>query len=519
MEDAPAGWRVCFSGFLEKKSVLGTWDYRWVVLDNNRLFVYLDETEKVLKQKISITSSTTIEAGQSEGSRGYVFHILDPSISDNVLIIFCSPDFCSLEAWMIAVIQSSNGEYRTSENFCVGSSSDTRSSLILPSSGGMSTKFSLSVSPINQNHERTGYLMKQGSKIKTWKRRWFQLKDNHFRYYEFESESLKGFRFIDDESKVILLPADFEGQSYGFSFVTLDSLSGQYCLLRLSASTEEEMYDWISALRSAIQLYTDDKFSIPIHDIDDEERETRDSEDEEEERLLGISSDQSNNERGRRCTQSVLYVDCPLICVSPEESLAALTADNDRSVYYLNDETVWAKLARKMSPSIHTPSNYDLQRFYLIHFCALIPGTNYILVEVFEHQRYLPIKGWSCLNLLFSDCAKLANCIGVKYPDRYLRRADPPLDYSWVEEKPLEEYGANVSEYGIKTPWKWTACRAFTAEGEKAWSYGTNFDDLRKKYETEVLRIQSHTTQRAVDVVRRRRWIRLAVENSPPTDS
>jgi hypothetical protein len=111
----------------------------------------------------------------------------------------------------------------------------------------------------------------------------------------------------------------------------------------------------------------------------------------------------------------------------------------------------------------------------------------------------------------------LSNCIGVKYPDRYLRRADPPLDYSWVEERSIsEDDSINLLNYGILTPWKWTACRAFTVHGERAWCYGTSFEDIRRKYEDPELRVQSHTVQRSIDVVRRRRWIRLAVENTQP---
>lgn len=270
------------------------------------------------------------------------------------------------------------------------------------------------------------------------------------------------------------------------------------------------MYAWIAALRTAIRRYTEDQYSIP-----EEESENQDSENEREEKRL-LSGDEKSLGR----TLSVSFVDSPLIRVIPEESLAALVTEPEspRS-FYLNDNTVWAKLNRRFSSQPHIPENDDLQRLYLLHFCALIPGSNYILVEVFEHQRYLPLKGWSCLHLLFTDCSKLSNCIGVKFPDRYLRRADPPLGYSWVEE--TDEYEIDVLDYGILTPWKWTACRAFTTHGEKAWCYGTSFEDIRRKYEDPDLRTQSHIVQRSIDVVRRRRWIRLAVEKtdtlSPPS--
>lgn len=511
-------WKISYTGFLEKRNLLNVWKYHWVVLENHKLFLYENETERLLKEKFFLTSTTIVEAISSDSHHPYLFHVYnsssnDPSTSNSTTndLILSAVDFSSLEAWMIALIQCINGSYRPSENFCssyTNPSADARSSLILPSFGGMNERFSKSINC--RDPEKSGYLYKQGSEFKTWRKRWFHLKHNHFRYYETaEAENLKGVKFIDNESKVILLPTGFDGQMYGFSLITLDSVSGEFCSLRMSATTEDEMFEWISALRSAIRRYTEDQYSIPLTEQEDDQS-SQISEDEEDRELL-----RRDNRMPAEDTLSNKFIDCPLIRVSPEESLAAIMSETGppRS-YYLNDNTMWAKIQRKLSPGIHTTTNDDLQRLYLLHFCALIPGSNYIVVEVFEHQRYIPLKGWSPLNLLFSDCSKLSNCIGIKYPDRYLKRADPPLDYRWVEEKPLADYDINLLDHGILTPWKWTVCRAFTPDGEKAWCYGTSFEDIRRKYEIPELRTQSHTCQRTTDVVRRRRWIRLAVEKN-----
>lgn len=534
-------WKINFCGFLEKKNRLGIWKYYWVILENSKLFIYYDETERNLKERILINDKTIIESRQ-ENSRTYVFNIRNNIENNENILIFSTIDFSSLEAWMIALIQCINGSYRISENFCSGSSSDTRSSLILPSLGGMNEKFSRTINYENPHFEKCGYLYKQGSEIKNWKRRWIQLKYNHFRYYENENESLKGLRFIDDESKVILLPTGFDGQEYGFCLITLDSSNNQYYTLRLSASTENEMYDWILAIKYSIQCYREDHFTIPTSTktttkstTTTTSTKTTGEEDDEDidssqyEKIRHDSDESGPNSfllspKNRFITETginISYIGSPLLSVSPEESLQALEEDqqeNKPTSYYINDETIWAKIARKFSRSvIHSVDNSNLQRLYLIHFCVLIPGTNFILVEVFEHQRYLPLKGWSCLNLLFNDCAKLSNCIGVKFPDRYLRRADPPIDYSWVEENNISpEYYSKFTELGIHAPWKWSVCRAFTPEGEKAWCYGISFEDIRKKYQDTHLRAQSHKIQRSVDVVRRRRWIRVAIENPLP---
>jgi hypothetical protein len=522
--EAGGDWKIHSSGFLETKNMIGGWRYKWVVLDNHKLFIYQDETERQRLNKILITSTTIVEAVQPEHSRLYLFNIFDPMNQESTSpVVLSAPDFSSLEEWMLAIIQCVNGSYRESENFCSGypSVSERRSSLILPTAGGLSERYSRSTEQ-EYDPERSGYLLKQGSEFKTWKRRWFQLKHSHLRYFEHEAEGLKGFRFLDNESRVVLLPSGLDGQQYGFSLITMDPMTGQAFSLRLSAHTEDEMFQWVASLRCAIRRYSEDQYSIPIEEQDDERRVTCDSEedddDKEESPLLA--------RRKRAPSQmSVAYIDSPLIRVSPEESLTSLLSEtNTPKQFYLNDNTVWAKINQKISPSIHHAGNQDLQRLYLLHFCALIPGTNFILVEVFEHQRYLPLKGWNCLHLGFSDCSKLANCIGVKYPDRYLRRADPPLDYEWVQppdnsstsiNRETFAEGINLHEYGIFTPWKWTVCRAFTVEGEKAWCYGTNFEDIRKKYEDPELRMQAHLTRGPHDVVRRRRWIRLAVEINP----
>lgn len=121
------------------------------------------------------------------------------------------------------------------------------------------------------------------------------------------------------------------------------------------------------------------------------------------------------------------------------------------------------------------------------------------------------------LNLFFSDPSKLSNHSGVKFPDRYLKRADPPSGYRWVTEK--EVSGIVQSSHPvlslIYSPDGWSTHPSYPTEDvdENGWTYGTSFEHLRRRCSEGLSRATPNTT----DVVRRRRWLRVATNFDEPT--
>ena len=121
------------------------------------------------------------------------------------------------------------------------------------------------------------------------------------------------------------------------------------------------------------------------------------------------------------------------------------------------------------------------------------------------------------LNLFISDPSKLSNHAGVKYPDRYLKRAEPPSGYRWLVES--EVSGVVQSSHEelalIYSPEGWSTHPSYSTEDvdENGWTYGTSFDHLRRRCCEGLSRAAPNTT----DVVRRRRWLRVATNFEVPS--
>eukprot|EP00210_Caulerpa_lentillifera_P000048 g47.t1 len=98
--------------------------------------------------------------------------------------------------------------------------------------------------------ERTGWLMKQGEYIKTWRRRWFVLKEGHifwFKYSVVTRESvprgvipLRSCQSIKGAEDTLNKPCSFE--------VTTTILDRMFFI----ADTDKEKEDWINAIGRAI---------------------------------------------------------------------------------------------------------------------------------------------------------------------------------------------------------------------------------------------------------------------------
>jgi len=101
---------------------------------------------------------------------------------------------------------------------------------------------------------RNGYLTKEGEIMKTWKKRWFRIHDHYLSYYNnagdtnpLKSLNLKG-------AKVSVCPSKTNNQRPHVFELKVGTKS-----LYLSASTDEELKQWISSLNQIIEKVNNDK--------------------------------------------------------------------------------------------------------------------------------------------------------------------------------------------------------------------------------------------------------------------
>ena len=77
-----------------------------MVLEHGNLSVYRDETQLELLSVAKIDENYLVEAVPAERGQDNVFVVHDPDKAASSLL-FAAPDWGSLEAWMIAFIQTS----------------------------------------------------------------------------------------------------------------------------------------------------------------------------------------------------------------------------------------------------------------------------------------------------------------------------------------------------------------------------------------------------------------------------
>ncbi|XP_076061679.1 cytohesin-1-like isoform X3 [Oratosquilla oratoria] len=114
------------------------------------------------------------------------------------------------------------------------------------------------------NPDREGWLMKQGGRYKSWKRRWFILNDNCLYYFEYTTDKeprgiipLENIevREVQDRNK----PNCFELYATSTDFIKAcktDSegkvVEGKHTVYRMSAATPDEKDEWITCIRQSI---------------------------------------------------------------------------------------------------------------------------------------------------------------------------------------------------------------------------------------------------------------------------
>ncbi|KAL3068458.1 hypothetical protein niasHT_030749 [Heterodera trifolii] len=119
-----------------------------------------------------------------------------------------------------------------------------------------------------QQSEKQGWLEKQGSRYKTWNRRWFLLANRCLYYFESpSSREPKGIiplenirvRVLDQEIDTIRRSHVFELYSPNTEVIKACKqsgegrlLEGQHSTYRISAPNREEMHSWVSAIQRSI---------------------------------------------------------------------------------------------------------------------------------------------------------------------------------------------------------------------------------------------------------------------------
>ncbi|RWS02986.1 uncharacterized protein B4U79_10459, partial [Dinothrombium tinctorium] len=96
--------------------------------------------------------------------------------------------------------------------------------------------------------EKSGYLTKLGGRLKTWKRRWFVVKDGKLYYYRSQSDAIrgkpKGFLLLDERSSV----SKTEGSST-FRITTNQNRNVHY----LTAESVIIMEEWVRVLQNVLR--------------------------------------------------------------------------------------------------------------------------------------------------------------------------------------------------------------------------------------------------------------------------
>lgn len=116
------------------------------------------------------------------------------------------------------------------------------------------------------NPDREGWLLKEGGRVKTWKRRWFILTDNCLYYFQYTTDKEpKGIiplenlsvREVNDPHKQFCLELflpESTGQAIKACKTDQDGkvVVGKHQSYRISAASAEERAEWIQAIRACI---------------------------------------------------------------------------------------------------------------------------------------------------------------------------------------------------------------------------------------------------------------------------
>ncbi|XP_063796719.1 cytohesin-4 isoform X2 [Pseudophryne corroboree] len=114
-----------------------------------------------------------------------------------------------------------------------------------------------------QKPQREGWLLKMGGRVKTWKKRWFILKDNCLYYFEYTTDKdplgiipLENLsvELTEDSKKPYCFDLHARGQTVKACKTQADGkkVQGNHQSYHLSAASHEERESWVQSLRSSI---------------------------------------------------------------------------------------------------------------------------------------------------------------------------------------------------------------------------------------------------------------------------
>ncbi|XP_070579909.1 cytohesin-1-like isoform X2 [Ptychodera flava] len=117
------------------------------------------------------------------------------------------------------------------------------------------------------NPDKEGWLLKQGGRVKNWKRRWFILTDNCLYYFEYTTDKEPRGIIPLENLSVKCIESKESKKSYSFELFSADDkevikacktdkdgkvVEGRHQVYRMSAATEEEREEWIKCIRASI---------------------------------------------------------------------------------------------------------------------------------------------------------------------------------------------------------------------------------------------------------------------------
>ena len=525
---------ITFCGFLEKKSArFKKWNLRWFVLHNRRLLYFKDETLAKCQGEVAIENTTDVAVQQPEGGRKYIFSVLDTE--SDIVWWLSAPTMPLIESWMIGLLQTINGHMRKSENFETGKDS-AQSPLLqpLPENAiiSLTDKINEDMSTASQDGELMGLFMKRALSSNTWKERCVVLRDRQLTLFALEEDACdgihpRGTRILDRFTKVAALPCGFENQSHSFAVVAANPPHAVCAPLRLSCRDEKTMARWMARIRLIVIGIMREETMIPP---------------------LGVKLRTGGGLPEHFAVTSFAVPNTTVPSVPP-------TIPPDRPPHE-------DSLKGHKSPCAPMCSSDD-QCIYIAHFVtALGDGSGRALVEIFENERFLPLLGWSSLHLLPSDPHPLSDANGVRFVAHSLRTAEPPPHFRWcrpgstrtednadvttqhaahlslgsfsrdseyahlgdatfdsddftdcrtprrpyfsyVESPPLSPQARSGAGLGMCT---FECDEYYTHTGVGGWTYASSF----AKFRDHLSENSSHAVRKGRDVVRRRKWVRMA---------
>ena len=214
-------------GWLYKKgSLIKTWKKRWIVIDNNNMLKYYeDENCMKLKGQYDIDSHTVLYVTAADQYNKKKRFCIETSSSRRLELEANSES--ERELWMIGIQEKVNALKSNRETL------------------GEVPRESID---ILQN----GWLEKQGSTVKTWKKRWIVLGEGCLFYYEDSSmDKMKGKMIFDETSRVYIIKSNENDDEKTLSWKF--GISTQSRVLLLSAPSEEIRHNWVESTLSAVR--------------------------------------------------------------------------------------------------------------------------------------------------------------------------------------------------------------------------------------------------------------------------